>query len=78
MANKYLNEADLNAVKEEIKMSPLGTMIYNDGILENATENARNFFINGASFEIVRDSIKALSEDELHKIYDEVMASRNK
>lgn len=75
MANKFLNETDLNAVKEEIKMSPLGTMIYNDGVTENATENTRNLFINGVSFEIVRDSIKALSEEELRKIYDEVMAN---
>lgn len=77
MANKFLNEVDRNEVKEAIKMSPLGTLIYNDGIIENATENARNFFLNGVSFEIVRDSIKALSEETLREIYDEVMASKN-
>ena len=76
MANKFLNDVDMNEVKEAIKMSPLGTLIYNDGIIENATENARNFFINGASFEIVRDSIKALSEETLKEIYDEVMANK--
>lgn len=80
MANKYLSEADLNAVKEEIKMSPLGTMIYNDGVADgisqNAIESARNFFINGVSFEIVRNSIKVLSDEDLREIYDEVMANK--
>ena len=84
MANKFLNETDLNAVREEIKMSPLGTLIYNDGIADgisqgisqNANENARNFFNNGASYELVRKSIKTLSDEVLHEIYDEVMASK--
>lgn len=66
----------MKTIKEEIKMSPLGTMIYNDGITQGisqeATENARNFFLNGASFELVRNSIKALSEETLREIYDEV------
>ena len=81
MANKFLNEVDRNEVKEAIKMSPLGTLIYNDGkqdgISQNATENARNFFINGASFELVRNSIEGISEETLKEIYDEVMASKN-
>lgn len=76
MANKFLNDVDMNEVKEAIKMSPLGTLIFNDGIIENATENARNFFKNGVSFEIVRDSITALPEETLKEIYDEVMASK--
>ena len=62
-------------------MSPLGTLIYNDGIAEGisqaATENARNFFKNGVSFEIVRDSITALTDECLKEIYDEVMAEKN-
>ena len=73
MANKFLTEVDMNAVKEEIKMSPLGTLIYNDGRTEASIENARNFFANGVSFEIVRDSIKMLSEETLKEIYDEVV-----
>lgn len=80
MANKFLTDVDMNEVKEAIKMSPLGTLIYNDGLADGisqaATENARNFFINGVSFEIVRDSITALSEETLKEIYDEVMASK--
>ena len=80
MANKFLSQEELNAVKEEIKMSPLGTLIYNDGIMEGiekeALENAHTLFINGVSFDVVCKSITSLSDEVLHKIYDEVMASR--
>ena len=80
MANKFLNEVDINAVKEEIKMSPLGTLIYNDGVAQGiekeALENARNFFMNGVSFQLVRDSIKSLSDETLQRIYDEVIAQK--
>ena len=66
-------------------MAPLGTLIYNDGISQGisqgieqeALENARNFFMNGASFQIVRDSIKSLTDETLQKIYDEVMAEKS-
>lgn len=65
-------------------MSPLGTLIYNDGVSEGvsqgitqeAIENAHNLFINGASFELVANSIKALSKEELLEIYNEVMAEK--
>ena len=84
MANKFLNDVDMNAVKEEIKMSPLGTLIYNDGISEGisqgiekeALENAKNLFMNGVSFQLVRDSIKSLSDETLQRIYDEVIAQK--
>lgn len=76
MAAKFLNEADMNAIKEEVKMTPLGTIIYNDGVETASTEHARNFFINGATFELVRNSIKTLSDETLQKIYDEVMESK--
>lgn len=84
MATKFLSPEELNNLKEGIKMTELGTIIYNDGIsqgiVQNATENARNFFFNGASFELVRNSInaEALPDEDLQKIYDEVMASKNK
>ena len=78
MANKFLNDVDMNEVKEAIKMSPLGTLIYNDGVNEASIQNARNFFKNGVSFEIVRDSITSLSEETLKEIYAEVMATKNK
>ena len=85
MANKFLDEVDMNAVKEDIKMSPLGRIIYNDGIADgisqgisqNAIENARNLLINGVSFELVCASITGISEEDLQKIYDEVKASES-
>lgn len=88
MATKFLSTDELNNLKEEIKMTELGTMIYNDGVADgisqgisqNAIENARKFFTNDAPFELVRNSINAevLPDEDLQKIYDEVMASKNK
>ena len=75
MASKFLNESDLNQIKEEIKMTELGLLIYNDGVADEAAENARNLLKNGASFELVRKSIHHISDEMLQKIYDEVMAS---
>ena len=80
MANKFLDESDLNQIKEEIKMTALGLSIYNDGIEQGIEQgallNARSFFINGASFELVRNSIKGISDERLREIYDEVMAEK--
>ena len=59
-------------------MTELGLMIYNDGIADEAAENAKNFFLNGATFELVRKSIHHISDEMLQKIYDEVMESKNK
>ncbi len=42
------------------------------GMENNAKENARSFFQNGVSYEIVRASIKSLSDEVLQKIYQEV------
>ena len=68
-------------------MTELGTIIYNDGVADGISlgisqgisQNARNFFINGASFELVRNSIdiEILSDKDLKEIYDEVMAEKN-
>lgn len=49
-----------------------------EGRIEASTENARNLFVNGVSYDIVRKSIENLSDEQLRKIYDEVMASKNK
>ena len=78
MATKFLDQTDLNEVKEGIKMTELGLLIYNDGIADEAAENAKNFFLNGVSFEIVRKSIKHISDEALQKIYDEVMETQKK
>lgn len=60
-------------------MSPLGTIIYNDGIADgisqNALENAKKLFANGVAFEIVRNSITVLSDEVLQELYNEVMES---
>ena len=88
MATKFLTEEELNNLKEGIKMTELGTIIYNDGVADGISQgifqgisqasmdNARNFFINGVSFEIVRNSIKDISDEELQKIYDEVIDNK--
>lgn len=39
-------------------------------------ENAKKFFENGASYELVRASIEILSDEDLQKIYDEVMEKK--
>ena len=85
MATKFLTPEELNNLKEGIKMTELGTIIYNDGLSDgiskgiekNALENARNFFMNGVSFQIVRDSIDSLSDETLQKIYEEVMSEKS-
>ena len=65
-------------------MTELGTIIYNDGVAQGimqgiereGLENAKNLFLNGVSFHLVRDSIKSLSDETLQRIYDEVMAQK--
>ena len=47
------------------------------GIEEASIDNARKFFKNGVSFEIVRASIEHLTDEQLQEIYDEVMNSKN-
>ena len=44
--------------------------------IEEATDNAKNRFKNGVSYELVRSSILALSDEELKEIYKEVMAEK--
>lgn len=48
----------------------------NDGKIEEACSNARMFFKNGASFDLVARSIQSISREEIQKIYDEVQAER--
>ncbi len=42
------------------------------GMERTAKDNARSFFQNGATYELVRASIKSLSDEVLQKIYQEV------
>ena len=84
MATKFLTAEELNNLKEGIKMIELGTIIYNDGVVQGISqgiereglENAKNLFLNGVSFQLVRDSIKSLSDETLQRVYDEVMAQK--
>ena len=78
MATKFLDQTDLNEVKEGIKMTELGLLIYNDGIADEAAENAKNFLLNGVPYELVRKSIHHISDESLQKIYDEVMELQKK
>ena len=42
MATKFLNQTDMNAIKEEVKMTPLGTIIFNDGVEKTAIKPPRD------------------------------------
>ena len=57
-------------------MTPLGTIIFNDGVEKASIDNARNLLDNGVSFDLVRKSIQNLSDETLEKIYKEVMESK--
>lgn len=63
--------------KELDKMCNLSEGIEERGIRKgserNAKDNAKKFFENGASYELVRASIVLLSDEELQKIYSDVM-----
>ena len=63
---------------------------YKEGLLEEGMEigreqgreaacmeNAKNLFMNSVSYELVRNSIKDISDEMLLKIYNEVMDSKN-
>ena len=84
MASKFLNSTELNQIKEELKMTELGLLLYNDGkadgikqgIQQASLDAAQNLFDNNASFDLVRKSIKDLSDESLQKIYNEVKASK--
>lgn len=49
-----------------------------EGLEEASIENAKNFFNNDVSYEVVRQSIKHLTDEQLQKIYAEVMAEKKK
>ncbi len=50
---------------------------YNRGSQQEAEKNARNLFANGADFELVKNSITTLTEEELRAIYAEVIGTEN-
>lgn len=86
MANKFLDHTELDQIKEELKMTELGLLLYNDGkadgisqgitqgILQEALENALNFFLNGVSFDIVSKSITSLTTEQLLEVQEKAEA----
>lgn len=48
------------------------------GIEKEALDNARELLKNGVQFEVVRRSIRSISDEKLKQLYDEVMAERNR
>ena len=90
MASKFLNSTELNQIKEELKMTELGLLLYNDGIEEGikqgitqgmqqaSLKDAKNLLKNGVSFEVIQASIEGLTNADLQNIYNEVKASKEK
>ena len=78
LQNKFNIPMAHELAKEVDEMCNLADAIEERGIKKGISQNARNFFINGASFELVRSSIdiEILSNEELQEIYDEVQASK--
>lgn len=76
MANKFLDDTELNQIKEELNMTRIGTLLYNDGktdgiaqgILQEALENALHLFLNGVSFDIISKSITSLTKEQLLEV----------
>lgn len=66
--------------KEINEMCNLADAIERQGIEQgreqNALDNAKKLFENGASYELVRASIDVLSDDRLHQIYEEIMKKK--
>ena len=48
-----------------------------EAVLENAKENAKNFFENGCSLEMVLASIKNIPEEVIRKLYEEVVGTKS-
>ena len=62
LVESYARECAEEAAKEAAK----------EAVKEEAQNNARKFFENGASYEMVKASITSLSDEELQTIYQEV------
>ena len=64
-------EAGEEAAKEAAKAAA------EEAAKEAAMDNARKFFENGVSYDIVRASITTISDEELQKIYEQVTGNSN-
>lgn len=82
LENEYSIPMNKDLGREMEKMCNLSEAIEERGIekgsKQNAKENARRFFENGVSYQIVRASIENLTDEELQQIYDEAMKENTK
>lgn len=69
-------KSDEEVSLEYMKIYERERMLTEQGSQQEAEKNARNFFANGADFELVKNSITTLSEEELKTIYEEVQQSK--
>ena len=81
MADKFLNAIDLEKLKEEISMTRLGQMIWEDGVVAGREEGRESVLL-----ELIRDgllSIKdvairlSISEEEVKKLLEEKIQKKN-
>ena len=61
-ACKFLENADLNEVKEELSMTVLGEMIWNDGLERGMEENRRCIILNMLKRNMRDEDICAITE----------------
>ena len=61
-ACKFLKNADLNEVKEELSMTVLGEMIWNDGLERGMEENRRCIILNMLKRNMRDEDICAITE----------------
>ena len=73
-----LETAELKQETAELKQEAEELKLESEKLRLEFIENARNLFINGVPFEIVRNSINMISEETLKEIYDSVIENKNK
>ena len=65
-------------LKQESEMLKQESELLKQELTSSKAESARNLFLNGVSYEIVRSSIIEISDDTLQKIYQEVINTNKK
>ena len=81
MADKFLDAADLEKLKEEISMTRLGQMIWEDGVVAGREEGRESVLL-----ELIRDGLLtikdvairlSISEEEVKKLLEEKIQKKN-
>lgn len=70
-ANKFLNEKDLNKIREMIRMTKLGKMIYEDGKLKGVMLVALNLLKENVDINIIHKST-GLSKEQIIKLKEQL------